>query len=71
MTLTILEQFVIGAGTHLLVLVASSNINACKTVGIPDILTGLRREIIASATDIEDTSRYSDTVDMVDHSRWL
>jgi len=65
------HTFVIGAGLHLLVLIASSNIDACKTVGIPDILTGLRREIIASATDIEDVSRYSDAVDMADNSRWL
>lgn len=61
----------IGAGLHLLVLVASSNIDACQTVGIPGILTGLRREIIASATNIEDASRYSDAADMADNSRWL
>lgn len=56
---------------HLLVLFASSNTEACGTMGIPDILTGLRREIIVSATDIEDVPRYSDAVDMADNSRWL
>ena len=61
----------IGAGLRLLVLVASSNVGACNTLGIPDILTGLRREIIVSATDIEDASRYSDAADMADNSRWL
>lgn len=65
------HTFVIGAGVHLLVLFASSNTEACDTVGIPDILTGLRREIIVSATDIEDVSRYSEAVDMADNSRWL
>lgn len=56
---------------HLLVLVASSNVEACNTLGIPDILTGLRREVMVSAADIEDASRYSDAVDMADNSRWL
>jgi len=56
---------------HTLVLVASSNTEACETLGVPDILTGLRREIIVAATDIEDVSRYSDAADLADNSRWL
>jgi len=64
-------MFVTGAGAHTLVLVAASNIEVCDALGVPDILTGLRREIIVSATDIEDTSRYSDAADLADNSRWL
>ena len=56
---------------HTLVLVASSNTEACETLGVADILTGIRREIIVVATDIEDVSRYSDAVDLADNSRWL
>ena len=40
-------------------------------MGVPDVMTGLRREIIVSATDIEDVSRYSDAADLADNSRWL
>lgn len=69
--LIILKQFVAGAGLHILVLVASANIEACEALGIPDVLTGLRREIIVSATDIEDASSYSDATDLADNSRWL
>lgn len=65
------KQFVTGAGVHILVLVASANIEACETLGVPDVLTGLRREIIVSATDIEDASGYSDATDLADNSRWL
>jgi len=65
------DTFVTGAGLNILIVVASSNIEACETLGIPDILTGLRREIIVSATDIEDASRYSDAADLADNSRWL
>lgn len=65
------DMFVTGAGAHTLVLVAASNIEVCDALGVPDILTGLRREIIVSATDIEDTSRYSDAADLADNSRWL
>jgi hypothetical protein len=56
---------------HILVLIASSNREACETLGVPDILTGLRREIIVSATDIEDASRYGDAAGLADNSRWL
>jgi hypothetical protein len=65
------EQFVTGAGVNILVLVASSNVETCETLGIPEILTGLRREIIVSATDVEDASGYSDAADLADSSRWL
>jgi len=65
------DMFVTGAGPNVLVLVASTNIEACGTLGVPDILTGMRREIIVSATDIEDVSRYCDAADLADNSRWL
>jgi len=65
------DTFITGAGVHILVLVASSNTEACKTLGVPDVLTGIRREIIVSATDIEDSSGYGDAADLADNSRWL
>jgi len=65
------DTFITGAGAHILAVIDSSNIEACMALGIPDILKGLRGEIIVSAADIEDASRYSDATDLADSSRWL
>lgn len=58
------------AGVNMLVVVASTNQQACEELEIPESLRGLADEVICSAVVIKDHSGYASAVMASADARW-